>query len=482
MRSASNLYQTQMKDWLHLAETKWRPLIELKDRRGKVIDSLLETSPDKAALCAALFENEAQGLMNLPLEYRRENVNEDFRTVNVGTFDKFAFPLIRTIYPNLIATELVSVQPMQGPNSLIFFVDARYDSNKSPATVGTEAISPLTGHNPSIDFTSELVSGITAGTGNATAVTFPFTTSNQWLPIRRNSVVVQAGSIVATDDGAGNLIGTGVSAGTINYTSGAFTITYAAAPANTVPVVLEYRYVMEGNINRPKFSTNITSAQVIAETRSLETDWSVEAETDLKALHGLAADQLLMGLTAEQLRYEIDRQIIGDLLVLARANTSLNLTWDYTSPAGTDYYLHQLSFLAILARARNAVWLATKGLGEANFGVCGANAATVIEAMPQFQRTEYGQATGSVFIGTMAGFRFYKDPWIDPNTILVGYKGNDWLRAGYAYCPYVPLWRTPVITLTDMNRRVGLMTRYGTKVINRNFYMTITIQNFGVPN
>lgn len=467
--TASGLYKTQMNDWLHLAKTKWRPLIEAGEPKG---NTLIERSPEKAALCAKLFENEAAGLMNL---------TEDFRTVNVGTFDKFAFPLIRTIYPNLIATELVSVQPMQGPNSLIFFVDARYDSNKSPAQIGTEAISPLTGHQPSIDFTSELVSGITVGTGNGSTATFAGTYAQQ-LPIRRNSVVVQAGSVIGTDDGNGNLIGSGISTGTINYTSGAFTVTFAVDPANTVPVTLEYRYVMEGNINRPKFSTNITSAQVIAETRSLETDWSVEAETDLKALHGLAADQLLMGLVAEQLRFEIDRQIVADLLVLAMANTTMALTWNYTSPTGVDFYLHQLSFLAVLANARNQIWAATRGLGEMNFAVCGSNAATVVEGMPQFNRTEYGMATGSVFIGTMAGIRFYKDPWIDKNTIIGGYKGNDWLRAGYAYCPYVPLWRTPVITLTDMNRRVALMTRYGTKVINRNFYLTITIQNFGILN
>lgn len=459
-------YNEQMASYMHLAKTKWRSLIEMGAKKGH---SLIETAPTKAALVAQLLEN----------TQRFQAVNEDVRTANIGSFDKFVFPMIRTIYPNLIASEVVSVQPMSGPQSMIFFVDAKYDSTKSPAAAGESAVSPLTGHAPTKDFTAELLQDVLVGTGDGATTAFGGTFATH-LPIRRNSVVIKAGAITATDDGNGGLVGTGIASGSINYNTGVITaLTFSVAPANAVPILMDFRYVMEGNATRPKFGIDITAASVIAETRSLETDWSVEAETDLMALHGINAREMLLGLVAEQLRYEIDRHIIADLYTLASANPG-NLTWDYTPGAGVDYYLHQLSFLSVLAQARNTIFYDTRGLGEANFAIVGTNFATVVEALPQFKRVDYGTATGAVFIGEIAGIRFFKDPWLPKDVGILGYKGNDWLRSGYVYAPYVPLWRTPVVTLTDMNRRAALMTRYGTKVINRAFYMLVTIQNFGV--
>lgn len=43
--------------------------------------------------------------------------------VQVGNFGQFAFPLRRQVFPNLIAQDLVSVQPMDRPVGLIFYFD-----------------------------------------------------------------------------------------------------------------------------------------------------------------------------------------------------------------------------------------------------------------------------------------------------------------------------------------------------------------------
>lgn len=51
---------------------------------------------------AVLYENESQYLMGL---------NEETRSTNVGSFIKFVFPLLRRVWPNLIANEIVSIQP-----------------------------------------------------------------------------------------------------------------------------------------------------------------------------------------------------------------------------------------------------------------------------------------------------------------------------------------------------------------------------------
>jgi hypothetical protein len=54
-------------------------------------------------------------------------------TGNVLAFTTFAFPLVRRVFPRLIANDLVSVQPMSQPTGKIFYFDILY----SPALVGS---------------------------------------------------------------------------------------------------------------------------------------------------------------------------------------------------------------------------------------------------------------------------------------------------------------------------------------------------------
>lgn len=67
-------------------------------------------------------------------------------------------------------------------------------------------------------------------TGNASLTTFSGTYLN--IPITTGTFVVKTGSVIATDDGNGNLVGTGVTSGTIDYTTGAYSITFTAAPGS----------------------------------------------------------------------------------------------------------------------------------------------------------------------------------------------------------------------------------------------------------
>lgn len=65
---------------------------------------LLEGIPNEYVrkVTAILMENESQWLQTL---------EEETKTVNVGSFTKFIFPVLRRVFPNLIANEIVSVQP-----------------------------------------------------------------------------------------------------------------------------------------------------------------------------------------------------------------------------------------------------------------------------------------------------------------------------------------------------------------------------------
>jgi len=83
----------------------------------------------KAQVVAQLLENQA-------VELRNQMINEETQTGNVAGYNKIAFPLVRRVFGQLLASELVSVQPMSLPSGLLFFLDFKFDRSKSGATDG----------------------------------------------------------------------------------------------------------------------------------------------------------------------------------------------------------------------------------------------------------------------------------------------------------------------------------------------------------
>jgi phage tail sheath protein FI len=60
------------------------------------------------------------------------------------------------------------------------------------------------------------------------------------VPVRAGSLTITNGANEYTDDGAGAITGTGVTSGTINYTTGAWTLVLGTAPGSGVLVYAEY--------------------------------------------------------------------------------------------------------------------------------------------------------------------------------------------------------------------------------------------------
>jgi len=90
---------------------KWEPVLEGID------------SDYTRRVTAQLLENQAKSI----IEEKVRNIDEAITaaattTGQLGTFQKFAFPLVRRVYPKLLANSLVGVQPMQGPVSQVFYL------------------------------------------------------------------------------------------------------------------------------------------------------------------------------------------------------------------------------------------------------------------------------------------------------------------------------------------------------------------------
>lgn len=65
-----------------------------------------------------------------------QSLHETTTTSGVGAFTTYAFPLVRRVYPRLIATELFTVQPMSQPTGKVFFLDFLYGTATGSTNVG----------------------------------------------------------------------------------------------------------------------------------------------------------------------------------------------------------------------------------------------------------------------------------------------------------------------------------------------------------
>ena len=117
--------------------------------------------------------------------------------------------------------------------------------------------------------------------------------------------------------------------------------------------------------------------------------------------------------------------------------------------------------------------------GGANFVVVAPKVATILESLPGYMSAPGdGDAAAASFamgvskVGQAAGrFTVYKNPYMSENTILVGFRGSNFLETGAVYAPYVPLIMTPLVyDPSDFTPRKGVMTRYAKKMIRPEFY------------
>ena len=124
--------------------------------------------------------------------------------------------------------------------------------------------------------------------------------------------------------------------------------------------------------------------------------------------------------------------------------------------------------------------------GGANFLVCSPTVATILESIPGYAADTDGTkmkfAMGVQKIGAITSrFQVYKNPYMTENTILMGFRGSQFLETGAVYAPYIPLMLTPLVyDPTNFTPRRGVMTRYAKLVTRPEFYGRIQVADLNV--
>ncbi len=91
---------------------------------------------EKTGLLDGLNEDfKRSGMATLLENQARELISENSRTNPTGGNDEewsgVALPLVRRVFGEIVAQEFVSVQPMNLPSGLVFYLDFKYGTNKA---------------------------------------------------------------------------------------------------------------------------------------------------------------------------------------------------------------------------------------------------------------------------------------------------------------------------------------------------------------
>lgn len=410
----------------------------------------------KRAYAAIMLEN---------CRARFGQLDEVTRTSSLGTFDKWIFPIIANMSENDVIDQLVALQPMAGPVSQIVYMDIVTGRRKGRTPAGAQMWRALQGAVDRDDDGDELVQDETGAlSGNAGNL--------EWFPIRSGTVTVTVGADVTTDDSNGNIIPSGaISGGTVNYVTGAITITGVSA---TATYSITYAFNAEGNLNIMDYEMKLSSTPVTAKVMKLKTLWSEEADQNLQAMYNIKAESVLLNALTNALTYQKHRQVIFDLR--ARADAGF-VVWDAIAPPSVNYQTHKFSIIDAFETASNFIFGATN-MVAGNWMLLGLQAATVVATLPQFvSRNNRTQMQGITYIGDLGNKKVFADPHYPVNEWLIGHKGDQFLTTGYVLAEYQKLYTTPDVVLPDFIHQRGFATSFARKMINSKMYCRGLILN-----
>lgn len=229
----------------------------------------------------------------------------------------------------------------------------------------------------------------------------------------------------------------------------------------------------EGSDFWNEMGMTIEKTSVEAKSRQLRADYSIELAQDLRAIHGLDAENELANILSTEIIAEINREVVRTIYhiaVFGAQTTTTPGTFDLDVDADGRWSVEKFKGLIFqIERDANAIAYQTRR-GKGNIIICSADVAS---AMAMAGVLDYAPAlnqgsnldvdvTGTTFAGTFKGkFKVYVDPYATGEFYVVGYRGANQYDAGFFYCPYVPLQMVRATNQDTFQPAIGFKTRYG---------------------
>ncbi len=295
-------------------------------------------------------------------------VNVTQTSANREAWSNVAFPIVRKVFAELFAQELVSVQAMDMPTSYIFYLDYMYGTNKpanfnsaqylysqSDSLYGNTTASgnptgrwygdgadfsftrnyvsfsiigispPKTASWADVDYDADLSESIASGTHiliiGIPSASFSAVSTSASIDTRQpEAVLLTSGSAIKAQYRRFNKYSQAKSSFSF-IISGSITGTLADCGLPTVEYLQATSEVTRGDFETgqtfvgaiPELKIQIKREQITADTRRLKTTWSEEEAQDLEAYQGISVEETFVDIMAKVIGQEVDLQILNEL-------------------------------------------------------------------------------------------------------------------------------------------------------------------------
>lgn len=440
----------------NMVSAKTAMLIKKWDKRIRATESVIGPMN---------IERKAALAMSLDNTHQRLRLAEATQPGHIGQYKRYALDIVNAVVPNLIAYDICSVQPVDNRVGMINYISYEYGRAKGQAQKDQMFASSINmGQSDQFYSASEIDLEVVGAEGDT-----QISTNLQWTPVQPGTVAFtcDGGTIVGVDDGKGNITGDGITAGTIDYTTGQIEVTLAAATTDEPNVSYSYNNEDVPLNNVPEVNLRITSLPVVCKSRKMKAVYAFDAAYELEKEYGQDIDSLLATEVAGEIAHEIDMELANDIFKMANAGSPI--TWSKTQPVGVNNIDHYDSFYTKLVEGANTIFGATRKV-QPNFMVCGLEVASVVQVMRNFTPSGV-QAIGPHYLGTLGQFKVFVSPDYAANQFVLGYKGGSFMDAGMFYCPYMPIVSTDLLMTDDFAGRKGWATMYAKKMVNNKMYL-----------
>jgi len=442
---SANPYQSLQSDSARLSG-KW-------EKTG-LLEGLKGTNKNNMSM---LLESQAKQLVVETSQTGGGAASQGTFTAGVGEqWAGVALPLVRKVFGQIAAKEFVSVQPMNLPSGLVFYLDFQYGTTKGGVTAGDSVYGATGGNDP---FGNTNTGGLYGAgrfgysinnTGSKLGATGTLAVAS-WADMNFNSDYSASaaagdyrtikilktdlpnldeqgvrGFTIASGDGAldasknlpefTTVDGTNVTFVALNADVGnvnaAAVVTYQLQPTD------QYRGDFEdGNnainadntpIQIPEINVQMKSSAIVAKTRKLKAVWTPEFAQDLNAYHSIDAEAELTSILSEYISLEIDLEILDMLLSAAGAGTEY---WSAINNKGINaaatgftedlgFYNSQGQWFQTLGtkiqKLSNIIHQKTLR-GGANFLVCSPAVGTILESIPGYAADSDGDVSAASY-------------------------------------------------------------------------------------
>lgn len=384
-----------------------------------LVESLLEGVADhKKDSMRVILENQAK---------YAENLNEATFSGAIKSVPKLIMPLARRVMTNVVADQLVGVQPLKERTGICMSLKYVYASD-STVDLGDASIAEAEKNRYNALISND--PDAPKATIDGSIVTYPAGSEVSFV-----SGVNQYANKLATEDAEKSSLVNPTTDTTFNDGFNAFKET----------------------------TLKFTQTTVTAKTRKLAAQWSLEAAQDAQASLGINIEKEMITALAQTIANDIDRELLTSI----ESKVGYTANYDYANVSGTNSMAekYQAMYSKVL-EVSNQIAVRTRR-GAANWMIVNPNVLTILQTLKSFNfapsTSSYVDPTNIGLAGTIEGrFKVFTDIIKTSDDILMGYKGNTETDTGIVYMPYVPLEVSP--TILDGNSfmpRVMLSTRYG---------------------